>query len=238
MEKFELASGCTLCGRMDFCSGRVPRNLIPFRLGMSSNEGKLLSVAPDSQSSSDIPQEGRGQVPEATPSNPACVVSQCSGSSGDDVNQYAFDYISRNADQERDQILKDTGGNSPICPLSENPTTLPAVSTQSFVPGTSFSSSKARDLFDSDSDVLSLGECIKVPETTQPFTDVPENPAVHTGESCFAVLHAAQKHSGQHTGLEIGNSDVERSKTDDTLEGIGLNSVDPYPNLRRLTGPS
>ena len=238
MENFELASGSFFCGKMDFYSGSVPRNRIPFRLGMSSKEGNPISINPDSQFASDIPQEGRGYAPESAPSNPVCVVSQSSGSSGEEVNQYALDYITRVVDQGRDQALDITGKNSLIRPLSENPTRLPALPAKSSGPGTSFFSSKARDLLDSDSDVLSLGECIRVPETSHPFTDVPENPALPTGDSCFTVLHAAQKHSGQLAGLEIGNSEAERSETEDTLEGIGLNSVDPYPHLRRLTGLS
>ena len=90
-----------------------------------------------------------------------------------------------------------------------------------------------RHRLDSDSDVLSIGECIKMAEATQPFDDTQENPFAATGESCFTVLHESPRPSGRFYGLRTDTSDADQTGTEENQIEVGLNSVDPYPHFRR-----
>ena len=177
-------------------------------------EGNPTFADSDPQTGTDTPQKDHCQVSEVTLPNPVFVVSQSSGSSGEDVNQNALGYINRLTSHEGDQVSVVASGPHHVRASCEDPksstaTKLPALATQVAAQATSSFSSKARNIFDSDSDVLSLGDCIRLPETSQPFTDTQENPVASTGEACFAILHTARKHSGQHSGLDIGNPDAE-----------------------------
>ena len=100
-----------------------------------------------------------------------------------------------------------------------------------------------RDFFqtgqlDIDSDVLSLGDCTKVPDSTPLFTDPPERPEAATGESCFTVLHQSQQHHTRFEDFGTNNEETDLSDTGNTQGNTVLNSIDPFPNLRRLSGPS
>ena len=98
---------------------------------------------------------------------------------------------------------------------------------------------KSNDLLrDSDSDVLSLGDCTKVPNSESLFTEPTLLKEAAKGESCFSVLYRPHQLAGQVGDLDTdtadgGQTDVENSRGDPVL-----NSLDPFPFLRRLSGPS
>ena len=93
-------------------------------------------------------------------------------------------------------------------------------------------------LRDSDSDVLSLGDCTKVPNSEPLFTEPTLLKEAAKGESCFSVLYRPHQLAGQVGDLDTdtadgGQTDVENSRGDPVL-----NSLDPFPFLRLLSGPS
>ena len=95
-----------------------------------------------------------------------------------------------------------------------------------------------RVFVDSDSDVISLGECIRLPPPKQLFTETQGIPTVSNGESCFAVLHQSKFHSSHLEDLATGTVETGPSGKEENQGPIWLNSYDPYPHLRRPSGPS
>ena len=171
---------------MDFYSGSVPRNQISFRLGMSSPERHPSSNRTNSQIVPKLSQEDQYHAPNSVSLAPALLAFQSSGSSGDDVNLYAFDYISRKVVRGGEPTSGNCGeANSEGIPSSvvvdtssKSPTRICHGETSTIIHGESEVIKSAgqlqartspsfntimRDILDSDSDVLILGECIKMP---------------------------------------------------------------------------
>ena len=105
-------------------------------------------------------------------------------------------------------------------------------------PPTSSNAAIFRNSFqDSVSDVLSLGECTKLPDPNPLFTEIFENRVAVTGESGFTVLHQPQQLSGQVDDFETDTADGDQCNTNSRRANTVLNTLDPIPRLRRLCGP-
>ena len=222
---------------------------------MSSSEGDQAPSQPDPQLNLERSTECPNQSTETDSLTRPLATSQSSGSSGEDINQYAHDYVIRKCAQgdtipEGDDEVGRKGNPSSI--VAESPSKPPArvccdevsvgsladpeiLKTPEQPPARTSLVHKAviHDLFDSDSDVLSLGECIKVSEPAHSFDDTQEKRIAAAGESCFTVLHGTPQATEPLFGLRTGTSDAEQSGTEGKRTEIGLHSVDPYPQLMR-----
>ena len=99
------------------------------------------------------------------------------------------------------------------------------------LPLTSHISARIRGLsHDNDSDVLSLWDFAKNRSPRRLFPDSESGEAAETGEPCFTVLHRPHQLRGQ---LDDQISDGSEPRGDPAL-----NSLDPFPHSRRLSGPS
>ena len=95
-----------------------------------------------------------------------------------------------------------------------------------------------RSLFlESNSDVLSLAECTRLPDPSPLFTETLGNPIATAGESCFSVFYHPHQLSRQ-VG-DYGTDTADDDQTDTTRPGnTVLNSLKPFPYLRTLSGPT
>ena len=90
-----MVSGSSYSGKMDFFSGSVPRKHISFCLDMSTEKESNTPIADNTMADSDEPQPSTENAIQTAQLDQANIVSQSSGSSGDDINQYALDYVRR-----------------------------------------------------------------------------------------------------------------------------------------------
>ena len=249
---------------MDFFSGSVPRKLIPFRLRMSGEHGEKITQGNSASSSGanltgeKIPPPGESALTNNPEQNP---LSQSSNSSGEDVNQYASNFLNRHSfvcDNLPNPPSKNVSLNlssSPIisgksrksrnlfgelpvdiwtCPRTSSPKSTPRLPVP---PPTKWSIS-ASFFRDTDSDVISLGECTNLPVTSLPKMDTYYGVKATIGESGLSVLYKGDTAGKRYLDSGGSDNDTDQFSLGRPQETQYLNSLDPYPELRRLTGPS
>ena len=253
---------------MDFYSGSVPRRVILFRLDMEKTK--------DPKTTSDKPLEESGSTtgiclnqPPPKEASSAAGLFASSGSSQEDVNQYAQSYISQiESGQELispEQVTSVTIGDPPSSP-GMDPDYLPPSSTPRIAssgleehvdktapkPVQSCAKTPSKHPFsllhipprvgesqsDNDSDVLSLGDNAVALNPNTLFPDSDTGTVVAEGEPCFNVLHCSHQLGGSLDPQDTDDSGAAPSSSRGNQGGTVLNTLDPFPHLRRLSGPS
>ena len=246
---------------MDFFSGSVPRKLIPFRLGMADkakeSSDRRITIREDVVDESFPNRDYVVTQTEIVPTTQSS--SQASGGSSSDVNTYAERFISS---VQKSQIESEAVFtiHRPVAHVADTTCVggIPNVGPQVSVMNTGIStptvksaflpigaqklpdpeSSKDPAQFDNDSDLLSLVDCSVLPTSTYPQTDASETVEIRVGEPSAVVLHKDTTPDVNYVVPSHSDVDADMSGNDGELEATRLNSMDPFPGLRHLSGRS
>ena len=242
---------------MDFFTGSVPRKLISFRLGMSSDKDQSQQASTSlntEQLTVDVIPPKSGEKDDS-PSNSGQANTPSSGSSDGDVNLYAEGYLASRTDIGDPHINMVSSVPPSSTPTSDTVSKVTEVpQDDNVVPPEKTSDSvtivvekdKEKDVSTEppkapscgfESDVMSLGECTKLPETVYPATDASEV-GVDNGESCLKLLKRDQVSRSTATGYCASDNDADLSGNDGEEDNTGLNSMDTLPHLRPMNKDS
>ena len=242
---------------MDFFSGSVPRKLIPFHLGMSADpkESSTSELKTSENAVSVASSALRPNDSPITPSTKELNSPLTSGTSSSDVTTYVEGFMSKAntapADSEATIVI-----NRPKTPDSTQVTIVHPITSKS--PGSQSDNSPTKGLMeatsedpchtekppqsqllpDSESEVASLFECNVFPTTVYPQTDISEAGEVQTGEPSTKVLYKDANPGVNFVVPQNSDVDADLSGNDGELGEPRLNSMDPLPGIRHLTGQS
>ena len=242
---------------MDFFSGSVPRKLIPFRLGMSadSKEPSTSELKTPENAVSVAASALRSDVSPITSSAKELISPLTSGTSSSDVTAYVEGFMSKAntapTDSEATIMINRPKTPDPIQVTIVHPITSKSPVSQSdnlAIKGPMKTSSEdpchtekppqGQLPLDSESEIASLFECNVFPTTVYPQTDISEAGEVQTGEPSTKVLYKDANPGVNFVVPQNSDADADLSGNDGELGEPRLNSMDPLPGIRHLTGQS
>ena len=179
-------------------------------------------------------------VPHSNPTDPPTMLMTLpsSGSSEENVTQYVDNYVSQTEATQYRSYSEMPTADKVITNVIQTEVSGPQLTISVDEPPVPSNAAVLRNLLgDSDSDVLSLGEITKLPSPRPLFPETEDNPVAASGESCFRVLHELHQLRGQVGDYYAESTDGDQAGTSKNYNTV-LNSLDSFPHLRRLTGPS